>query len=310
VTYDVVVIGGGAAGLSAALMLARSRRRVAVVDSGQPRNSMARHLHGFLSRDGATPSLLLETGRDEVRSFGGDLLQGRVVDITRIDESGFAIRCADNTTLKTRAVLVATGLRDELPDIAGLRENWGSSILHCPYCHGYEVRDQPLAVVGGDNRPFSLHQASLVRQWSANVVFFPNRITLTPEETRRITARGTRIVEAVVTRVASELDGRTAIELDNGATHFASAVFVGPQFVPSDGLLAALGCERGDDGWVVTGPAGKTNVDGVWAAGNVSDSPAQLINAAAAGSTAGIAINHYLLEQDVQRALASTQTSR
>lgn len=196
-----------------------------------------------------------------------------------------------------------------LPDIAGLQTNWGSSVLHCPYCHGYEVRDQPLAVIGGDNRPFSLHQASLIRQWSSDVVFFPNRIRLTAEEARRITARGTRVVDGVVTRVTSEGEGRTAIELDNGATYPASAVFVGPQFVPCDGLLAAAGCERGADGWVTTDQAGKTSVDGVWAAGNVSDSPAQLIGAAAAGSTAGIAINHYLLEQDVQRALDSATLS-
>ncbi|RZQ66017.1 NAD(P)/FAD-dependent oxidoreductase [Amycolatopsis suaedae] len=289
-THDVLVIGGGAAGLNAALVLARARRRVAVVDAGEPRNAPAGHLHGFLSRDGMSPADLLAAGRDEVTRYGGELINDRV---DRLDH-GFTAYLAGGGTLTARAVLVATGLRDELPDIPGVRQGWGHTVLHCPYCHGWEVRDQPIGVLGGDNRPFTLHQASLVRQWSGDVVFFPHRIELTGEERDRLTARGVRIVDGEVAAVTG-----TGVQLAGGDTVPRAAVFVGPRFVPRDGLLTGLGCAVGDDGWVSTGPGGATSVDGVWAAGNVVSSPAQLVQAAGAGSAAAIAINHHLLESDI-----------
>lgn len=300
VEYDVVVVGGGVAGLAAATMLGRSRRRVLVVDAGEPRNAPARHLHGFLSMDGADPAELLATARREVLDYGGELAQGRVAAIGRLGEGCFVARLADGGRRTARAVLVATGLRDELPDIPGLRERWGRDVLHCPYCHGYEVRDRPLGVIGGDNRPFTLHQAQLIRQWSGDVVFFPNRIELAEPERRRLVARGVRLVEGEVLRVTS---GGLGVELADGRLVERAAVFVGPRFVPRDEPLTALGCARGEDGWIAVDPTGRTSVDGVWAAGNVVDSPAQLINAAAEGSAAAVAINHHLLAADIEAAL-------
>src|SRR6478736_6575988 len=144
--YDVVVIGGGAAGLSAALVLTRARRRVAVVDAGEPRNAPAAHLQGFLSRDGMRPADLLAAGRAEVSGYGVELLDDQVVGI----EAGFFVRLAGGRVLKARRILVATGVRDELPEIPGVRERWGRDLLHCPYCHGWEVGDQPLGVLGTD----------------------------------------------------------------------------------------------------------------------------------------------------------------
>jgi thioredoxin reductase len=143
--YDVVVVGGGAAGLSAALVLARARRTVVVVDAGMSRNAPAAHMHGFLSRDGMPPSDLLAAGRAEVAGYGGCLIEDTVVGL----EPGFQVRLANGSLLRARRVLVATGLRDELPDLPGVRERWGRDLLHCPYCHGYEVRHQPLGVLGG-----------------------------------------------------------------------------------------------------------------------------------------------------------------
>ncbi|MFG1782626.1 NAD(P)/FAD-dependent oxidoreductase [Rhodococcus oryzae] len=297
--YDAVVIGGGAAGLSAATVLARARRRVAVVDAGEPRNAPAEHVHGFLSRDGMSPAQLLAVGRAEMIGYGGEVMQGRVLGIEKLGERRFVVHRSGRPDMATRGVIVATGLRDELPKILGLREQWGVGVLHCPYCHGYEVRDTPIAVLGGDNRPFTMHQASLVRQWSADVVFFPNRIVLDTEERTRLTARGIRVVDGDVTRIVME-DGRLCgVELADGQMVPRSTVFVGPRFVPHDDLLTDLGCDAGEDGWVATDPAGLTSVPGVWAAGNVVDSPAQLITAAGAGSKAAIALNHYLLAQAV-----------
>lgn len=307
--YDVVVVGGGAAGLSAGMMLARSRRRVAVVDAGEPRNAPSAHLHGFLSRDGTAPAELLAAGRKELVGYGGEVIDYRVRGVGHFGERGFVVGLDGGRELTARGVLVATGLRDELPEIPGLRERWGNDVVHCPYCHGYEVRDAALAVVGGDNRPFTLHQASLVRQWSCDVVFFPHRIALDEEERERLTARGIRIVEGEVARLVVQDDQLRGVELVDGRVVSREAAFVGPRFVPQDEFLTGLGCEVGENGWVVTDATGRTSVSGVWAAGNVVDSPAQLINSAGAGSTAAIALNHYLLAQDVERAVADSRAA-
>lgn len=303
--FDVVIVGGGAAGLSAALVLARARRRVMIVDAGNPRNGVSEHLHGYLTRDGQSPTQLLAAGRKEVLEYGGEMTTGTAIGIEQTEDGGFLVQTDATASLEARTVLVATGLRDELPNIAGLQDRWGVDVLHCPYCHGYEVRDAPIGVLGGDNRPFTIHQASLVRQWSDDVVFFPNRIELTGAERERLTVRGIRIVEGDVAGV-SVADGRLdGVELASGQVVPRSVVFVGPRFVPRDALLTDLGCDADENGWVVTDPAGSTSTPGLWAAGNVSDSPAQLITAAAAGSKAAIALNHYLLEQDIVRAVAT-----
>lgn len=307
--YDVVVVGGGAAGLTAALTLARSRRRVVVIDAGEPRNAPAAHLHSFLSRDGTPPAELLAAGRQEVVGYGGEVIQGRARGIDRVGEREFVVRRDGGPDLTTRSVLVATGLRDELPEIPGVCERWGNDVLHCPYCHGYEVRDAPIGVLGGENRPFTLHQTSLVRQWSADVVFFPNRIALDAEERERLTARGIRIIEGEVARLVVQDDQLRGVELADGQVVPRAAVFVGPRFVPHDELLTGLGCEVGENGWIAVAATGSTSVPGVWAAGNVVDSPAQLITAAGAGSVAAVALNHYLLAEDVEQAVTEYRES-
>jgi len=302
--YDAVVVGGGAAGLSAALVLGRARRRVVVVDAGEPRNAPAAHLHGFLSRDGMDPAELLATGRREVVGYGGELLAGRAVGIERLEGARFAVRLADGRQLHARAVVVATGLHDELPEIPGLRQRWGQDVHVCPYCHGYEVRDSALGVIGGEDRAFSLRQALLIPQWSDDVVFFPHRIDLEDHERELLEARGVRIVDGDVTHIVSDEHGVRGVELAGGPMVSRTALFVGPRVVPSDDLLTALGCELNAEGWVATDRTGRTSIDGVWAPGNVADHTAQLINAAAAGSAAAIALNNsYLVAADVEKAL-------
>src|SRR4051812_23092256 len=170
--YDVLVVGGGAAGLSAALVLGRARRRVAVIDAGDPRNAPAAHMQGFLSRDGMAPARLLEEGRAEGAAYGAEIVAERGERIG----AGVAGHLASGRTLHARRVLVTTGLRDELPDVPGLRDRWARDVLHCPYCHGYEVRDRPLGVLG------TLHLGLLLPQWSADVVFFPHRTELSADE--------------------------------------------------------------------------------------------------------------------------------
>ena len=302
--YDVVVVGGGAAGLSAALVLGRSRRRVVVVDAGEPRNAPASHLHGFLSRDGMDPAELLATGRREVVGYGGELLADRAIGIDRLDGPRFAVRLGGGGRLDARAVVVATGLRDELPEIPGLSERWGQDVHVCPYCHGYEVRDSALGVIGGEDRVLSLRQAQLIRQWSDDVVFFPHRIDLESHEREPLIARGVRIVEGDVTRIVSDETGVRGVEVGGEPMVGRTALFVAPRFVSSDELLTALGCDLDGEGRVAVDRTGRTSIAGVWAPGNVVDHTAQLINAAAAGSAAAIALNNqYLVAADVQKAL-------
>ena len=296
--FEVVIVGGGAAGLSAALVLGRARRRVAVIDAGQPRNAPAAHMQGFLSRDGMPPSELLAAGRAEVVGYGVELVDDRVLDI----EPGFTVTLASGRSLTSRRILIATGVSDELPDIEGVRERWGNDLLHCPYCHGWEVRDQRLGVLG--TIPGSVQHALLVRQWSDDVVFFAHTYDLTDDERRQLAARGICIEEGTVTRLVVNDDELGGVELADGRVVQRTAVFVRPGNVPhDDGVLAALGCDKNEAGFVTVDATGRTSNPGVWAAGNVVDPRAQVITAAGAGSAAAIAINADLVQDDVEVAL-------
>jgi thioredoxin reductase len=306
--YDVAVVGGGAAGLSAALVLTRARRRVAVIDAGRPRNAPAAHMHGYLSRDGMPPADFLNAGRSEIIGYGAELLADTVSEIVPrspvpsrpvptppAGTAGFRLRLASGGRVSARRVLVATGLRDEIPAIPGLAARWGRDVLHCPYCHGYEVRDRPLGVLGGS--PEAVQHALLVRQWSADVTFFAHTHDLSNDERRRLAARDIRVAEGVVTRLIIDGDRLAGIELDRASVVAPQALFVRPRLVPSDALLTTLGA-------ALTGErTGRTTVPGVWAAGNAVDPRAQVITAAGAGSAAAIDINADLVEEDVRDAL-------
>lgn len=298
--YDVLIVGGGAAGLSAALVLGRARRRVAVVDAGSPRNAPAAHMQGFLSRDGLPPSELLAIGREEVRGYGVEVIQDAVVGI----EAAFIVRLGGGDVLKARRLLVATGVRDELPEIPGVRERWGRDLLHCPYCHGWEVRDQALGVLG--TRPDAVEHALLVRQWSDDVVFFAHTLDLDDcgDARQWLAARGVSVVAGPVARLVVESDRLTGVELLDGRVVTRSAVFIRPVNVPhADGLLRRLGCDLDAAGFPAVDATGRTSIVGVWAAGNVVDPRLQVITSAGAGSVAAIAINADLVREDVERAV-------
>jgi len=299
--YDVVVIGGGAAGLSAALVLSRARRRVAVVDAGAPRNAPASHMHGFLSRDGFPPRDLLSSGREEVRHYGGDIIEGTVTEVLRGAGPGFQVRLASGRQLTVRRVLVATGLRDVLPDIPGVRERWGQDVLHCPYCHGYEVRDQQVGVLGGPAD--AVQHAQLVRQCASDVVFFSHTGTLTADQREQLAARAISIIDGTVKRLLIEDDQLRGVELDDGRAIPRAAVFLRPGLVPNNDLLVGLGCALDEAGWVIVDATGTTSVAGVWVAGNAADPRAQVITAAGQGSAAAIALNADLVEQDIKHAV-------
>jgi thioredoxin reductase len=300
--FDVVIIGGGAAGISAALVLSRARREVLVVDAGEPRNAPATHMHGYLSRDGISPAELLATGRREVEEYGGEIVAGTVTDLVPDGRTGFWVLLADGQRISARRLLVTTGLHDELPDVPGLRDRWARDVLHCPYCHGHEVRDHQLGVIGGT--PGAVRYAQIVRQWTHDLVYFTPPDILTAGERAQLLARAIGVVEGTIDQlVIDDADHLCGVQMHDGCVIPRDALFVPPHFVPNSPLLVDLGCQLDTDGWVSVDNTGRTSVTAVWAAGNVVDPRAQVITAAGAGSAAAIAMNADLVEDDVRNAV-------
>jgi thioredoxin reductase len=305
--FDVIVIGGGAAGLSAGLTLARARRAVVVVDAGQPRNAPAEGVHGFLSRDGMSPADLVAEGRAEVTRYGGTIVDG-VAGGARRTGDGFEVDLDGGRRLAGRRLLVASGLVDELPDVAGLRERWGRDAVHCPYCHGWEVRDRAIGVLGTTR---SVERALLFRQWSPDVVLFTHTAAPpTEEEAERLAARDIRVVEGRVAAVEVSGDRVTGLRLADGTVVAREVVAVTSRMAAYSPVLDDLGLKpvehpAGFGAAYAAGPMGQTDVPGVWVAGNVADVMAQVVAAAAQGVMAAAAVNMDLVEEDADRAVSA-----
>ena len=304
--YDVVVVGGGAAGLSGAVALARSRRSVLVVDAGDPRNGPADHVHNFLTRDGTPPAELYAAGRAEGARYGGRVETGRVTALSR-DCERFAVQIG-RRSVTARRLLVATGLRDELPDVPGLAARWGIDVLHCAYCHGFQVRDKRIGVLA--TGPTALHQALLFRQLSPDVTLLQHTgQALAGEQREQLDARGIAVVEGPVEQIEADAAGLTGVRLAGGRRLALDALVVAPRGQARAELLAPLGLKPAEvllgehvvGTRIEAGPAGATAVPGVWVAGNLTDIQAQVITAAAAGLTAGAAINLDLVLEEARR---------
>ncbi|MFD2093470.1 FAD-dependent oxidoreductase [Blastococcus deserti] len=308
--YDVVVVGGGAAGLGGALALARARRRVLVVDAGAPRNAPAGHVHNYLGRESMPPAELLAVGREEVAGYGGEVTTGSVTGAERVD-GGFRVHLAEGRAVDARRLLVTTGLTDELPDVPGVRELWGSDVLHCPYCHGWEVRDRPIGVLGG---PLGVYASLLWRQWSADVTLFRHTGPApSEEEQEQLTARGVTVVEGEVTALETSGGRLSGVRLASGEVVAREALVVAPRFSANSAVLRSLGLETAElemhgtvvGSYVPAEPTGATAVPGVWVAGNVTTLQAQVIGAVAAGLNAAGQINADLIAEDTRLAVAA-----
>lgn len=298
-TYDVVVVGAGAAGLSAGLVLGRTRRPTAVVGAGPTRNVRATQINGFLTRDGISPPDFLAAGEAELARYGVPRITDRVL---AIDPAGdFQVRLAGGPVLTARHILVATGLRDELPPIPGLAEQWGIDVLFCPFCDGWEASDQPLGVLGG--RPASVEQALLVRQWSADIIFFPHNKDLTDAEQERLAARGIEVAPGPVARIVTDAGRLTGVELADGRLIPRQVLFTSPRRIAQNSLLTALGCDLGKGGTVLVDAAGRTSVPRVWAAGNVARDHATVIVATSMGAVAAAAINRDMVREETATAV-------
>ena len=233
--------------------------------------------------------------------YGATIIAGTVTELVRCDPAGFQALLDDGQRVEARKVLVTTGLHDELPDVPGLAERWAKDVLHCPYCHGWEVRDQQLGVLW--NGPESVRYAQIVRQWTHDLVLFAPDDALTPADRSQLVARAIGLVEGPVERVVVQDDQLTAIAMVDGRSIPRQALFVPPRFVPHHALLRGVGADLDEDGWVVTGPNGSTSLPGLWVAGNVTNARAQVITAAGEGSAAAIAINADLVDDDVRAAV-------
>jgi thioredoxin reductase len=309
--YAVVVVGGGAAGLSAALVLGRARHRTLVVDAGEPRNAPAAHMQGYLSRDGMPPAEFLAAGREEIARYGVELVRDRVVEVEKDED--FAVVLAGGRTVRARRLVIATGLKDELPAVPGVAERFGRDVLHCPFCHGWEVRDQPFGVLASS--PASVHQALIVSQWSKDVRFFLHTVAeeeLSDQDLRRLAAAGVDVVPGEVAGLVIEDDRLTGVRLSGGTssgggtTHARSVLFVAPRPVPQTGLLERLGAELHETpfgAYPVVDPTGLTTVPGVWAAGNAIGFAEQVVHAASGGYRAASAIVGDLLMTDLDAAV-------
>ncbi|WP_443032666.1 NAD(P)/FAD-dependent oxidoreductase [Streptomyces sp. DH41] len=309
-TYDVVVVGGGAAGLSAALVLGRSRLRTLVVDAGEPRNAPSAHMQGYLTRDGMSPAEFLELGREEIARYGVELVRDRAVDVSRGEGEGedIAVELAGGRAVRARRLIVTTGLEDELPAVPGVAERFGRDVLHCPFCHGWEVRDERFGVLAAG--PLSVHQALMVSGWSDDVTLFLHTVSeeeLSDDDLRRLAAAGVKVVPGEVAGLRVEDDRLTGVRLADGTEHDRSVVFVGPKAVPQTGLMERLGAELQETpfgAYPVVDPTGRTTVPGVWTAGNAMGFGEQVVHAASGGYRAATAIVGDLIMSDLDAAVA------
>ena len=308
--YDVVIVGAGSAGLSAALVLGRSRRRVLVLDGGEPRNAPSAGAHGFFTRDGVSPGELLEIGRGQLVPYDG--VEHRAIRAAQVSGSdgSFGVRLEDGEDVLAGKILLATGVVDELPDRPGFRELWGRGVYHCPYCHGWEVRDRPLAVYADADDPAGpVGRAVLIRNWSRDLVVLTDGPSgLDAEGREKLDALGVPLNEKRIARlegrnVASE--GLARVHFEDGTSLERAGLFYGPPQRQRSGFAESLGCEV-----VAMGPAaqvvkaepmtGETSVPGVYVAGDAGTLPQSVANAASSGANAAAFLNHTLCGEDAE----------
>lgn len=305
--WEVIVVGGGPAGLSAALTLGRALRRTLLLDTGLPRNRFAAHMHGVLGNEGTSPTELLERGRTECAEYGIEFADGEVRAVHEAPAAPdggpklLKLDLADGNTLHTRALIAASGITDVLPELPGLAERWGRTAAHCPYCHGLEYAGRRIGILGFG--PAGLHQAELLRQWTDKLTLFSGGMgELDLEQVLRLESRGVVIEPAPVKQLRGEPDGAAKVRLSSGETREIDVLFTAGQMVPNDSYLDDLALERQEPpfggSYIKADPTGKTSHDRVWVAGNINQPPANVPMSISAGSYAGGMCNMALIGED------------
>jgi thioredoxin reductase len=293
--YDAVILGGGPAGLSAALILGRCRRRVLLCDAGRPRNAASKALHGFLTRDGSRPADLLRIGRREVAKYGIELVSGEARDARRT-KAGFEVVLSTGRRLSSRMLLVATGVVDRLPEVNGLRALYGRSVFHCPYCDGWEVSDRPLAVYGRGRSGMGLSLS--LKTWSGDVALLSDGPARLPREDRvRLARHRIAVYEKKIARLDGGARGLDVVFADGERLKRAALFFSTGQDHCSD-IPRRLGCRFTEKGAVKTDRLESTGIPGLYVAGDASKDVQLAIVAAAEGAKAALAINRALQEEE------------
>lgn len=296
--YEVIIVGGSVTGLSAALALGRSLRRVLVIDSGKPCNQTTPHAHNFLTRDGETPAQLIAIARQQLAAYPFvTLTNDRVATLTK-NKVGFAVATDRGVNYQARKVLLATGVEDQMPTIEGFAQCWGRSVVHCPYCHGYEVHSQPLGVLA--NGDTGQEFVEIIQNWSKNLTLFTNGpTTLTDEQRGKIKRLNVSMVEIPIARI-EHVDGfRPVLRLQDGSSVSLTALFARVPFRQHSDLAQQVGAELSPAGLIVITPYGQTSVPGLYAAGDNSTPLRSLVVASASGTTAGAFLNRELIGEDV-----------
>lgn len=297
-SYHVVVVGGSWAGLAAAIQLGRARRRVLVVDAGKPRNRFARSSHGFLGQDGRSPADILNTFREQVLAYPSVRIRtGEASDARRSGDGEFVVELASGESLGAQRLVLATGIVDELPAIPGMVERWGVSVLHCPYCHGYEVADGRLGVLATNE--MAVHQAMLLPDWSRNVTLFTNgTLELNPDQQATLAARGVQVETREVESLEGTAPELAGVRLRDGTVVELDALFTASRTHIASPLAERLGCDFGEGPFgpiVWTDARKETSVPGVFCAGDAARAPHSATWAAADGATAGVSAHQSLV---------------
>ncbi|MEX2219845.1 MAG: NAD(P)/FAD-dependent oxidoreductase [Phycisphaerales bacterium] len=303
--YDVIIVGGGPAGLSAALVLGRCRRRVLVIEAGRPRNACAEHMHGYLTRDGTEPVEMQRLGRQEVLRYGVEIREAEAVGGScgggggaggGGGSGGFEIECDDGSRARSRKLLLATGVADVLPQIEGLKELYGRSVHHCPYCDGWEHKDQPLAAYGRGEQGAGL--ALALRTWTGRVTACTDGEPLDREWLEKLAARGVALRDEKVAKLEGEGGRLRRVHFQRGPALECEGLFFNTGQYQRSELAQRLECAIGGKGEVKTTDRQRTNIPGLWLAGDADRDVQFVIVAAAEGATAAVSINKELQEED------------
>jgi thioredoxin reductase len=296
--YDVVIVGGGPAGLSAAVILGRCRRRVLVCDAGQPRNAASEHLHGYLTRDGISPRDFIRLGRQEIARYETVEVRDVVVTDVRCVSSRFRTFLSTGETVTSRKLLLATGVVDYVPEIEGVRDFYGKSVFHCPYCDAWELRDQPIAVYGRGARGAGLSLE--LTGWSRDLVLLTDGPDgLDQDDRDRLARNGIALRRERVVRLEGRDGILTRVRLANGESLPRRAIFFTQGQEQRSDLAVSLGCEFNEKGTVSTGKYETTHLPGLYVAGDASRAVQWVVVAAAEGAEAAFSINQALIKEEL-----------
>ncbi|MBS4743860.1 pyridine nucleotide-disulfide oxidoreductase [Bacillus safensis] len=295
---DCAIIGGGPAGLSAALVVGRGRKQVIVFDDELPRNRVTQESHGFITNDGMTPFEIRRAGEADLQKYPNiKIKRSRIVDIQKKEER-FTLLTHEGDTFEAKKIILATGLQDILPEIEGIHDVYGKTLFSCPFCDGWELKDKALALIAENQR--ALHMAKLLSNWTKDLIVFTNGHVLAEEDKVLLTAHSIQVIDVPIVSIDHDNGQLRSLQLANGETVKREGGFVASEFKQSAPFAENLGCQMTKNAGIETDILGRTTVSGVFACGDNLGGPAQLVLAAAAGSQAGMGVIHELVQEEFQ----------